>query len=309
MLRNLLLLLTMFSMVHCSQSQEKASKDQLPSIPDKKKFDAYWYAGKAEITSYALNQARYGENHEGHAVLVFVTEDFSKSKLVKINDPSNAGADRVPVLKLNFTKKFNTGIYPYSMMLSVFTAVDLAKHTQSLKASMSSQEWCGHVYSSYDLKGNTYKVTTHSYFEDEANSEEKISGDLLEDEIWTRIRLNPKSLPQGTKNLIPSSMYVRLLHIENKAYEAQLVYKAISEVDSLSSYQVTYPELDRSLTIYFEKSFPYRIISWKETHYSGWGAQRKKLTTTAQLKKAIQTDYWNKNSNADRGLRKELGLE
>jgi hypothetical protein len=40
-------------------------------------FNEYWYQGKAEITSYDLQQARYGENREGSAVLVFVSEDFS----------------------------------------------------------------------------------------------------------------------------------------------------------------------------------------------------------------------------------------
>ena len=45
-------------------------------------FNKYWYAGEAELNSYTLSQARYGENHEGEAVLIFVTEDFSKSKYV-----------------------------------------------------------------------------------------------------------------------------------------------------------------------------------------------------------------------------------
>ena len=39
-------------------------------------FKDYWYAGTAEITSYNLKQARYGEIHQGTAVTVFVTEDF-----------------------------------------------------------------------------------------------------------------------------------------------------------------------------------------------------------------------------------------
>ena len=32
-------------------------------------FKEYWYAGNAEITSYKLTQARYGELREGKAVL------------------------------------------------------------------------------------------------------------------------------------------------------------------------------------------------------------------------------------------------
>ena len=44
------------------------------------KFAKYWYKGKAEITSYKLQQARYGEMYEGTAVTIFVTEDFSNKK-------------------------------------------------------------------------------------------------------------------------------------------------------------------------------------------------------------------------------------
>ena len=90
-------------------------------------FGDYWYQGKAELTSYDLEQARYGEIHPGHAVLIFVTEDFSRSKHVKLDRPQSAGDDAVKVLKLNFMKKFNTGIYPYSMMSSMFTPIDLAR--------------------------------------------------------------------------------------------------------------------------------------------------------------------------------------
>jgi len=41
-----------------------------------KEFKEYWYAGNAEITSYKLDQARYGELREGTSVLVYVTEPF-----------------------------------------------------------------------------------------------------------------------------------------------------------------------------------------------------------------------------------------
>ena len=47
-------------------------------------FADYWYRGQAEITSYDLEQARYGELRSGTAVLVFVTEDFSKGQITKV---------------------------------------------------------------------------------------------------------------------------------------------------------------------------------------------------------------------------------
>ena len=71
-------------------------------------FRDYWHAGKAEVSSYDLQQSRYGETRGGKAVLIFVTEDLSKKLQVKLDDPS--GRNKINVLKLNFTKSFITGI-------------------------------------------------------------------------------------------------------------------------------------------------------------------------------------------------------
>ena len=46
-------------------------------------FGDYWYQGEAEITSYELEQARYGSMHDGEAVLIFVTERFLENKAGK----------------------------------------------------------------------------------------------------------------------------------------------------------------------------------------------------------------------------------
>ena len=89
--------------------------DHFDKDPDK--FAAYWYSGKAELASYDLVQNRYGEDRNGSAVLIFVTEPFSGEKQVKLDDPSTA--DAVTVMKLNFTRNFTTGIYPYSMIIQI----------------------------------------------------------------------------------------------------------------------------------------------------------------------------------------------
>ncbi|MDB9780148.1 hypothetical protein OAB54_07920 [Flavobacteriaceae bacterium] len=41
-------------------------------------FKTHWFDGYAEISSYSLDQSRYGEVREGNAVLIYVTEDFLK---------------------------------------------------------------------------------------------------------------------------------------------------------------------------------------------------------------------------------------
>jgi len=87
---------------------------------DFKEWGDYWFQGKAEINSYNLTQYRYGEARDGEAVLIFVTEDFSRKKHVKLDDTEAAGRDKISVLKMNQTREFVTGIYPYHMMLSAF---------------------------------------------------------------------------------------------------------------------------------------------------------------------------------------------
>ena len=47
----------------------------------REQFQDYWYNHGAEISRYSLQQMRYGEIHEGDAVLVFVTEKISPTAL------------------------------------------------------------------------------------------------------------------------------------------------------------------------------------------------------------------------------------
>lgn len=269
---------------------------------DQKKFNDYWYAGEAELTSFELHQARYGEIHEGHAVLVFVTEPFSLSKQVKLDDPSKAGKDNVSVLKLNFTKKFLTGIYPYSMMQSSFTPISYDKYPHTLKVTTSSQEWCGHTYMQLNLNNNNYSLSGFSYFESEGDIREKMERTILEDEVWNRIRINPTSLPVGKIEILPGSFFLRLKHVKAGPQQAMATMEDVLSSDYSSKphsrYALQYDS--RALEIYFEKEFPYQILGWEESQNG--------LTTIAKRKKSIKSPYWQKNNNADRALRKELGL-
>lgn len=280
-------------------------------------FNAYWYQGKAEITTYKLQQARYGEIHEGDAVLIFVTEDFSRSKQVKLDNPARAGNDAVPVLKLNFTKKFNTGIYPYSMMLSVFTPVRIEDHPHTLKATASSQEWCGHTFTQFNLRNDHYQIFLYSYFESEGDQNKSVPIITLEDELWTRIRINPTSLPTGEVRLIPGLLTQRLRHTVIKPETANISIKdevlkvtqeELKEEAECMVYTIQYKDNDRTLAIYFQKDFPYQILKWEETYQDGFGKDAKKLTTKAVKNKSIMIDYWNKNKNEDAYLRELLGL-
>ncbi len=277
-----------------------------PSLSPAEKFQKYWYQGKAEISSYKLEQARYGEIHKGDAVLIFVTEPFSEKKQVKLDYPDRSPKDAVSVLKCNFTRKFYTGIYPYSIMNSIFTPATVEAPSNPLKVTSSTQEWCGQTFAQLNLKGNKYRYQGYSYFESEGDVEEKLDKGELEDAVWNTIRINPESLPQGDIQMIPSLTHARLKHIELRPYTAKAT---LEDSGKEYTYSIDYPEIKRNLSITFNKAFPYQITYWEETVQSGYGPNAQTLTTKAGLNETIMTDYWTKNSIADAHLRKQLGID
>lgn len=300
MVFGLLAITTSCNYITSKDSIETETEDiSLETLPDaeplSQQFKDYWYNNEAEITSYKLEQARYGELRQGNAVLIFVTEPFLKEEQVKADKNND---DNINVLKLNATKNFNTGIYPYSIMQSVFYPV--ANNQHALKISCSVQEWCGHVYTQLNNRSE-FEVKSHSYFENEADEDFNLNKAILENELWTQLRINPKSLPIGALQVIPSFEFLRLRHIPFKAHTANAILTD-------STYAISYPELNRSLTIKFNKQFPYDIDSWEETFISGFGNKAKEMTTKATKIKTIKSDYWNKNSNANEGLRAVLEL-
>jgi hypothetical protein len=285
-------------LISCDEQQTTGASDKEVISEDFKKF---WYAGNAEVNSYDLIQSRYGEERKGKAMMIFVTEDFSVNKQVKLDDPDQAGKDKTRVLKLNMTKNFITGIYPYSMMLSAFTPVDINHVPHTLKLSMSVQEWCGQVFSQVNLKHKTYVITGHSYFEKEGDENLNLKVTWLEDELWNRIRLDPQTLPMGEVDMIPGLFFSRLNHIGVNSEKA--ICKK-EEAGDLIRYVITYTSHKRTVAIEFEKAFPHSIKGWTETQERDGKAH----TTTATLDKQMITDYWTKNKNEFQYLRDSLGL-
>ncbi|GAX60310.1 ABC-type sugar transport system, permease components [Candidatus Scalindua japonica] len=110
--------------------------------------------------------------------------------------------------------------------------------------------------------------------------------------------------------MIPGSFYttLRMIDIGEEGAVAELINIRDGDRGGVSQYTVTYPSLQRTLSIRFNNNFPYDILSWSDTYTSGSGKNAKVLTTKARRTHAVMTDYWNKNSVKDLELRKELGL-
>lgn len=271
-------------------------------------FKKYWYAGKAELSSYSLEQVRYGHTYSGEVVLVFLTEDFRTDKHVKLE--SDAKDKATSILKLNMITKFKTGIYDYSMMNSIFSPVDIKLFPHALKVASSVQEWCGHTYLQLNLHNRKYKVVGKSYFEQEVETEYEIDRTWLEDEIWTRLRINPDKLPEGEGEMVPSMFSCRLSHQSPKATKAETRLEAYTDSvfkgKNLKVYSINYPELKRKIRIVFEGDFPYQIAGWEETTLNP--SVRQSLTTRAIRKKTILDEYWSHNKPENASLRDSLQL-
>lgn len=272
--------------------------------------NSYWTHGKAEVNVYELSQNRYKDNHPGHLVSVFVTEDFLTEKQVKNEYYQNPNSTWI--LKNIQLRKFNTGVYDYSLFTSVFTPIDRKKFPKSLKVSASSQEWCGTIFTQFNLiNAYDYKVEQRSYFEKEGDYNNRIKRSFLEDEVFNVIRMNPAFLKKGRFRMIPPANYIQLKHLQIRTYEVFggiRTYKGSEfQGEKLNEYRLEYPDLKRTVRIIYENKAPYKITGWLDSFPSSF--DQKIRTTKVRLKKQKMLPYWGQNSLNDVNLRKELGLK
>ena len=266
-------------------------------------FEGYWYQGSAELSRFALTQQRYGAPREGHAVLIFVTEPFLLDAQVK--HEANDGREDVSVLKLNAYRRFDTGIYPYTVFTSTFGLVE--EQGAALKATSTVTEWCGQAFTQLNRREAGWSMQLRSYFQAEGDRDEELGAATLEDSLFIRGRFGAAELPTGDElTIVPALHYLRFRHQPVRAYAASAVLdRARDETygpDEMLRYQVRYPELGRTLVIYFEPAFPFDVLGWEE-HQEG-----EEGVTRAVRTHAIVTDYWNHNGPDDGPYREALGL-
>ena len=279
-------------------------------------FSSHWHDGRAEIDGYRWTVTRYGESRRGQAVMVFVTEPFSESKRVKLDDPSRDPSDAVDVLKLNLVRDFQTGIYDYNTMTSVFAR---SEDFSPVKVSFTSAEWCGHVYEELLFDSGRVRERFFSYFEDESSSQEldRKPGGVAEDNLFILLRgLRGAYLEPGQTRsvpLLPGALYRRLTHrtidwtsaeIERQVEPQQVEVPAGSF--STIVYVVT-TEDGRTGRFFIETQYPHRVVRWQ------WEPARAALrapeaSETGELTGTVRVKYWQLHDNGDERWLDELGL-
>jgi hypothetical protein len=113
--------------------------------------------------------------------------------------------------------------------------------------------------------------------------------------------------------MIPGTVYARLAHRPLKPQKAIAKLVGVTEKslegNSLVRYEIDFPEDQRTLRIYFEKSFPYRIQKWEESYRGLADPEVRVKTTRAVRTHTIMDAYWRRHGNKDRNLLKKLGLD
>ncbi|MFZ5628001.1 MAG: hypothetical protein ACOY5B_02660 [Spirochaetota bacterium] len=287
-----------------------APRVAMPQVPESAEFKSYWLSGTAEVTSYDLTQARYGNLNHGQMVLIMVSEPFRTDKQVK--SELHPGLNDTTIMKAQTVRKFITGIYDYTMTTTSFKPLGI--DDKALKINATSTEWCGQTFQQFNLKSGAYDVQSRSYFESEADENFTIGDAISEDEIWQRVRMAPDLLPRGPIKLIPSLVSSRLRHrkpaIETVTAELTEYSGKAAKAKDLRTYRLTYAagsKEERTVEFVFERKFPHRIVEFNEEYLDGFSNPRR-LRTTAVYKRQLKLDYWRTHDPEHVGLRKELGL-
>jgi hypothetical protein len=278
-----------------------------PSQAPKGLWD-HWGDGRAELSGYDLVQPRYGELRRGEAVFIYVTEDFTAGAMVKAERNE---ADAFPILKLNAVSDFQTGIYDYNVLTSVFVPLDgrLPRGVPS-KVSFSSQEWCGHAYEHVVVRAlDDATRTWHSYFDGEADGQTAVQigdGAVFADALPVLVRdlAGPLIEPGATRSVSvwPRAQHSRFEHREPSWQSGELSREA--EVRQVTvpagTFKVRRTSLalpDRQATWDVEVEPPHRLVAWQ------WSDGE-----AGSLRGTSREPYWNQHSEGDEALRARLGL-
>ncbi|UCG52746.1 MAG: hypothetical protein JSW58_04125 [Candidatus Latescibacterota bacterium] len=270
-------------------------------------FSGYWHDGKAEMDGYRLTVSRYGQPRAGTCVMIYVTEPFSDTRRVKVEDPDRDPGDTFDVLKLNLIRDFQTGVYDYNTMVSVFVR---SSDFSPVKVSFTSAEWCGHVYE--ELLFYPEKITGyyHSYFENESGPREleNPNGGVIEDNLFILLRgLRGDFLEPGGERdiqLLPSVFSGRLAHTPLRWVDAKISRDSGTRTIEVPAgdfetmvYTLATSE-GREGTFFVEDAYPHRIIRWEmPADIEGEFTGSKRLR------------YWVLNKNGDEKHLRDIGLE
>lgn len=275
-------------------------------------FLKYWKSGLAELTTYRGLEERYGAMRAHSTVMVFVYEEIDDKTRIKIESDRIPPERAIPVLKLNRLLHFNTGIYDYNVMTSVFTGLEGPGVTRPFlprKIALTVQEWCGMVFQEVLPRKDGIHLAWHSYFESEGEGKRVLpmpeGQAVYEDELPILLReLDGEWMMAGESkaiSLFPAEWRTRKKHRPAAWTPATLEkksgfeYKARNQAWPAMTFVLR--QEDDTTTWIIEDKAPRKLLAW---HVST-GAYGEFQTTTRKT-------YWIRNKPENEKLREGMEL-
>lgn len=305
-------------LVSCAPSPTLPNIAQKPVNPPASHYDqAFWDTwsdGFAEVSTYELVMPRYGEPREGESILIFVPETFSERQRVKSEAGRNPKADEFPVMKLNWQKNYQTGIYDYSEMLSSFLGLaPIAGRAEGMlaKSSFTRQEWFGHIFSQALFDHNRIRVSGANYQDGDADAAQVLEArpDAISEDglaFWAR-GMAPPFLKPGESKDVPfltslrsardarkPMAWSRINLTRNATLQRIEVPAGEFEVEAYSAQLAN----GRGFIFYIEREAPYRIIRWQFT-----SGESGDMVASERVK------FWELNRPGGEEALRTLGLE
>ncbi len=217
-------------------------------------FTNYWKNNKIELTKYELKEDSISIGESTLTFSIDYVEDVNKT-------------DSIQTLRSDFTSKIYKEKFDYSAMTSVYLPLNLSLHPHAMKVINSVQEPMSNSFLQLSQIPKSYEIESKNTFQERANHYSILERKNLEDELWAKIRMNPKDLPTGDVEFIPSFDYWQSVRKNPKIHEAKAEIKDYSGIEFMSKklkiYNLKYSDLKRNLSIIFEANSPFEIVGWK----------------------------------------------
>ena len=273
-----------------------------PSAPASSTFRSLWYDGNAELSGYRITLPRYGQKREGELVLIYVTEPVDRTTLIK--DDHAPPDRRVDVMKLNANLDFLAGIYPYSVMTSVFAPIDDwgVERFSPVKISFTAQEWCGHVFHAVWPGRGFFESRIASYFSHEGERSMKVTvpeETLYEDALLIQLRELDGPFAEGKDwqgSIVPSLWRTRTAHVPPAPGRA-FIRRSVQESGPGAITRFELESGDYRRTFDVELQPPRRVVRWVTSD-----GEEAELLRTARL------PYWKLNRVGDEKYREQIGV-
>lgn len=290
-------------------------------------FESHWQDGRAELAGYRWHVVRYGERRAGRCAMITVTEPFSASKHVKMDHPERNPTDTFEALKLNLARTFQTGIYDYHTMVSLFVR---SRDFSTVKVAFTSAEWCGQVYEEALFGPPGVSGVVHSYFEGESRAYRlpaKPRG-IAEDDLFLLLRgLRGDYLPPGrtrSVHLVTSPFVSRLTHrpaswtIADIARARELQGVTVPAGAFRAIHYTVRVGDGRTGRFWIEAAYPHRVLKWSWTAAPRGrgraGGGRPAVTgggdglDEGELIRSTRLPYWRLNGPGGERYLSEMGL-